>query len=77
MKPKQRFPEGSLLSPISTSRQWIVAFFLTGKIAKTGLASQVLLNSGMALEKACELVKQVLAEDQTTSVPESEQHGES
>jgi len=40
------------------------------------LASQVLLKSGVTLEKARELVKQVLAEDQTTSKPESEQRGE-
>ena len=40
------------------------------------LASQVLLKSGVTLEKARELVKQLLATDQTTSAPESEQHGE-
>jgi len=39
-----------------------------------GLASQVLLKSGVTLEKARELVKQVLTAEQTTSVPESEQH---
>src|SRR5947208_9847750 len=43
---------------------------------EAGLASQVLLKSGVTLEKARELVKQVLAEDQTTSKPESEQRGE-
>jgi len=41
------------------------------------LAGQVLLKSGVTLEKARELVKQVLAEDQKTSKPESEQRGES
>jgi len=41
------------------------------------LASQVLLKSGVTLEKARELVKQVLAEDQTTSKPGSEKRGES
>jgi excisionase family DNA binding protein len=40
------------------------------------LASQVLLTSGVTLEKARELVKQVLAAEKTTSAPESEQHGE-
>jgi ATP-dependent Clp protease ATP-binding subunit ClpC len=44
---------------------------------EAGLASQVLLKSGVTLEKARELVKQVLAAKQTTSAPESEQHGES
>lgn len=44
---------------------------------ETGLASQVLLKSGVTLEKARELVKQVLSEEQTTSAPESVQHGES
>jgi ATP-dependent Clp protease ATP-binding subunit ClpC len=42
-----------------------------------GLASQVLLKSGVTLEKARELVKQVLAAGQATSVPEAEQQGES
>jgi len=41
------------------------------------LAGQVLLKSGVTLEKARELVKQVLAEDQKTSKPESEQRVES
>ncbi len=41
---------------------------------EAGLASQVLLKSGITLEKARELVKQVLAAKQTTSAPESEQH---
>jgi len=41
---------------------------------EAGLASQVLLKSGVTLEKARELVKQVLAAKQTTSTPESEQH---
>jgi ATP-dependent Clp protease ATP-binding subunit ClpC len=44
---------------------------------EAGLASQVLLKSGVTLENARELVKQVLAAKQTTSAPESEQHGES
>ena len=43
---------------------------------EAGLASQVLLKSGVTLEKTRELVKQLLATDQTTSAPESEQHGE-
>jgi excisionase family DNA binding protein len=38
---------------------------------------QVLRNSGVTLEKARELVKQLLAAEQTTRAPESEQHGES
>jgi excisionase family DNA binding protein len=42
-----------------------------------GLASQVLLKSGVTLDKARELVKQVLAAEQTTSAPESKQRGES
>jgi excisionase family DNA binding protein len=42
-----------------------------------GLANQVLLKSGVTLEKARELVKQVLAVEQTTSGSDSEQHGES
>ena len=42
-----------------------------------GLASQVLLKSGVTLDKARELVKQVLAAEQTTSAPESEQREES
>ncbi len=37
-----------------------------------GLASQVLLKSGVTFEKARELVKQLLAAKQTTSAPESE-----
>ena len=44
---------------------------------EAGLASQVLLKSGVTLDKARELVKQVLAAEQTTSAPESEQDGES
>jgi ATP-dependent Clp protease ATP-binding subunit ClpC len=43
---------------------------------EAGLASQVLLKSGVTLEKARELVKQLLAAEQTTSASESEQHGE-
>jgi len=43
---------------------------------EAGLASQVLLKSGVTLEKTREIVKQLLATDQTTSAPESEQHGE-
>jgi excisionase family DNA binding protein len=42
-----------------------------------GLASQVLLKSGVTLEKARELVKQLLSAEQTTSASESEQHRES
>jgi excisionase family DNA binding protein len=42
-----------------------------------GLASQVLLKSGVTLEKARELVKQLLAAKQTTSAPKSEEHRES
>jgi excisionase family DNA binding protein len=38
---------------------------------------QVLRNSGVTLEKAREPVKQLLAAEQTTSAPESEQHGKS
>jgi len=38
---------------------------------------QVLRDSGVTLEKARELVKQLLAAEQTTSAPESEQHGKS
>ena len=38
---------------------------------------QVLRNSGVTLEKARALVKQLLAAEQTTSAPESEQHGKS
>jgi excisionase family DNA binding protein len=38
---------------------------------------QVLRKSGVTLEKARELVKQLLAAEQTTRAPESEQHGES
>jgi excisionase family DNA binding protein len=41
---------------------------------EAGLAGQVLLKSGVTLETARELVKQVLAAEQTTSEPESEQH---
>src|SRR3989442_3054492 len=43
---------------------------------EAGLASQILLKSVVTLEKARELVKQLLATDQTASAPESEQHGE-
>jgi len=39
---------------------------------EAGLASQVLLKSGVTLEKARELVKQLLAAEQTTSAPESD-----
>ena len=42
-----------------------------------GLASQVLLKSGVTLEKTREVVKQILAAGQTKSVPEQEQHVES
>jgi len=38
---------------------------------------QVLRNSGVTLEKARKLVKQLLAAEQTTSAPESEEHGKS
>lgn len=41
------------------------------------LATQVLLKSGVTLEKARELVKQLLSTQQTTNEPEPEQHGES
>lgn len=43
---------------------------------EAGLANQVLLKSGVTLEKARELVKQLLAPQQPTSAHESEQHGE-
>jgi hypothetical protein len=43
---------------------------------EAGLANQVLLKSGVTLEKARELVKQVLAPHQPTSASESQQHGE-
>jgi excisionase family DNA binding protein len=43
---------------------------------EAGLANQILLKSGVTLEKARELVKQLLAPKQTTSAHESEQHGE-
>ena len=42
-----------------------------------GLGGQVLRKSGVTLEKARELVKQLLAVEQTTSAPELERHGES
>ena len=38
---------------------------------------QVLRNSGVTLERARELVKQLLAAEQTTSAPELEEHGKS
>ncbi len=40
------------------------------------LASQILLKSGVTLDKARELVKQLLASEQATSMSESEQHVE-
>jgi ATP-dependent Clp protease ATP-binding subunit ClpC len=40
------------------------------------LASQVLRKSGVTLEGARDVIKQVLAAEQTTSAPESGQHGE-
>jgi len=43
---------------------------------EAGLASQVLLKSGVTLDKARELVKQVLAAEQPTRAPEPEQHGQ-
>ena len=42
-----------------------------------GLASQVLLKEGVTLEKARELVKQLLASERTTGEPEPEQEGKS
>lgn len=42
-----------------------------------GLASQVLLTSGVTLDKARALVKQVLASEQATSAPRSSPHAES
>jgi hypothetical protein len=42
-----------------------------------GLASQVLLQAGVTLEKAREVVKEVLASEQKTGAPEPGQHGES
>jgi excisionase family DNA binding protein len=44
---------------------------------EAGLASQVLFKSGVTLEKARELVKQVLAAEQSTRPPETDQHRES
>jgi ATP-dependent Clp protease ATP-binding subunit ClpA len=41
------------------------------------LGGRVLRTSGVTLEKARALIKQLLAAEQTTSAPESEQHGES
>jgi excisionase family DNA binding protein len=38
------------------------------------IASQVLRKSGVTLEEARKLIKQILAEEQTTSAPELEQH---
>src|SRR6266699_7123880 len=43
---------------------------------EAGLASQVLLKSGITLEKAREVVKEVLAEEQKTGAPEPGQDGE-
>jgi excisionase family DNA binding protein len=40
------------------------------------IAGQVLFKSGVTLDKARELVKQLLATDQTTTAPEPDQHGE-
>ena len=42
-----------------------------------GLGGQVLRKSGLTLEETRNLVKRLLAAEQTTSAPESEQHGES
>jgi excisionase family DNA binding protein len=42
-----------------------------------GLGGQVLRKSGLTLEETSNLVKRLLAAEQTTSAPESEQHGES
>jgi len=42
-----------------------------------GLASQVLLQAGVTLEKAREVVKEVLAEEQKAGGPEPGQDGES
>ncbi len=51
---------------------------LLGLLREEGeLGGQVLRKSGVTLEKARALVKQLLATGQTTSVPESEQHRES
>ena len=44
---------------------------------ETGLANQVLLKSGVTLDKARELVKQVLEAEQTRSGQKSEQRRES
>ncbi len=41
-----------------------------------GLACQVLLQAGVTLEKAREVVKEVLAEEQKTGAPEPGQDGE-
>ena len=41
-----------------------------------GLASQVLLQAGVTLEKAREVVKEVLAEEQKAGAPEPGQDGE-
>jgi ATP-dependent Clp protease ATP-binding subunit ClpC len=41
-----------------------------------GLGGQVLRKSGLTLEETRNLVKRLLAAEQTTSAPESEQHGE-
>ncbi len=43
---------------------------------EAGLANQVLLKSGVTLEKARELIKQLLAPQQTKRATKSEQHGE-
>jgi excisionase family DNA binding protein len=41
------------------------------------IAGQVLQKSGVTLEKSRKLIKQILAEGQTTNAPEPQQHGES
>jgi excisionase family DNA binding protein len=43
---------------------------------EAGLANQILLKSGVTLEKARELIKQLLEPQQTKSATKSEQHGE-
>jgi len=63
-----------LLTTLETFQEQPNTFKLLGQLRQEeSLASLILRKSGVTLEKVRELVKQLLMEEQTKSVPEPEQ----
>ena len=67
-----------LLTTLETFQEQPNTFKLLGQLRQEeSLASLILRKSGVTLEKARELVKQLLTEEQTTSPSNTEQHEQS